>query len=368
MSRSNKDVGGYRGRRTVTDILRFVAIVLAVLVVLSVAGLVYLQRYLVYTDDGVKLELPPFLQSLRGENGDREPGSSASLPDPGNLSIDIEPSGSQSEPQPAEEPAGFVIALPVGDVLDGSAGEKVAQAGADALVLEMKDPSGKLAWLSGQAMAGRARANGAQSAADALKQWNEGEVYTIARVCCFRDDSAPYYHNSLALRRGNGNWKDELGLRWLSPAQDKNQAYLAGLCGELAAMGFDEIVLEQFYFPTQGSLDKITRGKSYDETQFAAQVEAFLAQAQAAVEPYGTKLSLWVERDTLSGAENVSGMTAQLAERYAYRVWVEEDGLLPAPRDLLEQAGVTGGADRLVAVTAARTENSPVVQAVLPEE
>ena len=67
MSRSNKDVGGYRGRRTVTDILRLIAIVLAVIVVLSVAGLIYLQRYLVYTDEGVKLELPPFLQSLRGE-------------------------------------------------------------------------------------------------------------------------------------------------------------------------------------------------------------------------------------------------------------------------------------------------------------
>ena len=44
MSRSNKDVGGFRGRRTVTDILRLIAIVLAVIVVLSVAGLIYLQR------------------------------------------------------------------------------------------------------------------------------------------------------------------------------------------------------------------------------------------------------------------------------------------------------------------------------------
>ena len=38
MGRSNKDVGGYRGRRTITDILRFIAIALAVAVVLAVAG------------------------------------------------------------------------------------------------------------------------------------------------------------------------------------------------------------------------------------------------------------------------------------------------------------------------------------------
>ena len=139
MSRSNKDVGGYRGRRTVTDILRLIAIVLAVIVVLSVAGLLYLQRYLVYTDEGPKLELPPFLQSLRGEYRAEEPGGSASLPDPGSLSIDIGPAGSQSEPQPQppEESAGFALALPVSDVLNGTAAEKLSQAGAEAVILEM---------------------------------------------------------------------------------------------------------------------------------------------------------------------------------------------------------------------------------------
>ena len=42
MSRSNRDVGGYRGRKTVTDILRMIAIALAVVVVLVLAGVVYL--------------------------------------------------------------------------------------------------------------------------------------------------------------------------------------------------------------------------------------------------------------------------------------------------------------------------------------
>ena len=36
MGRANKDVGGYRGRRTITDIVRFIAIALAVAVVLVV--------------------------------------------------------------------------------------------------------------------------------------------------------------------------------------------------------------------------------------------------------------------------------------------------------------------------------------------
>lgn len=367
MGRANRDVGGYRGRRTVTDILKLIAIILGVLVVLAVAGMLYLQRYLVYTDEGVKLELPPFLQSLRGEDSSETPGGSASLPDPGSVSVVVEPDGSGSEPvQPVEtERPTFVLALPVSDVAGGSAAAKLEEAGADQLVLAVKTQDGKLAWPSGQTAAERSHVNGSQQTADALRQWNQGEVYTIARVCCFRDDSAPYFNNAMALRQGNGNWRDELGLRWLSPANDRSQAYIAGLCGELAGLGFDEIVLEDFTFPTKGKVDRINRGESYDPARLTAEMEDFLAQVQRTVEPYGTKISLRVERDTLAGAETLSGVTPQLLEKYAARIWVEDDGLTPAPQDLLEQAGISGGADRLVLVTAAYSEDGSVTQAVL---
>lgn len=368
MGRGSRDVGGYRGRRTVTDILKLIAIILGILVVLSVAGMIYLQRYLVYTDEGVKLELPPFLQMLRGEDSSKEPGGSASLPDPGSISVVVRPDGSQSEPQQPsveKEPAVFALALPVSDVTAGSAAAKLEEAGAEQLILAVKSQDGSLAWLSARPEAARANVNGTQASTDALRQWNQGEVYTIARVCCFRDDSIPYFHNPMALRQGNGNWRDELGLRWLSPAQDKAQAYVAGLCGELAELGFDEIVLEQFSFPTRGKVERINRGESYDPAAFTAELEGFLSQVQAAVEPYGAKISLRVERDSLAGTETLSGITPQLLEKYAYRIWVEDDGLTPAAQDMLEQAGITGGPERLVALTAAYTEDSPVDQAVL---
>lgn len=366
MGSSNRDVGGYRGRRTVTDVLKMIAIVLVVLVVLAVAGVVYLQRYMVYTDEGVKLELPPFLQMLRGE---KEPA--ASVPEPGDLSIDIQPAGSVSQPQEPDpvEPTGFALTLPVSAVADGSAAGRLAEAGADMLILEMKDQEGQLAWLSGRVEASRSKVNGTQEITDALRQWNAGDVYTIARVCCFRDNTAPYYHNPLALRSGNGNWKDELGLRWLSPSDEKSQAYIVGLCGELAELGFDEIVLEHYAFPVQGKLDRISKGRPAGAEERTARVSALLTQVQQAAAPYGTKISLRVGRDTLTGGESDSGITAPLVEQYAGRVWMAEDGLLPAPLDLLEQAGITGGTDRLVVIAPAHTEGSQVVQAVpLPEQ
>lgn len=366
MGRSNREVGGYRGRRTITDILRFIAVVLAAAVVIVVAGLFFLQKYIVYTDDGPKLQLPPLFQQ------EEEPSGSGSLPDPGNLSIVEQPPGDQSQTQQPppevneEEFAGYALQISADQALSGWTPEP--DPAIKGLIVEMKDQMGMLAWSSGQRIAGQASVNGSQTAAEGLKAWNAGQEYTIARMHCFRDDTVPYYRNRLALRwAGNDwNWRDELGLRWTSPAQEEVRAYNAALCGELAAMGFDEIVLEEFYFPIGGNLDTIRRGESYNPAQFTVQLEDFLQQVQAAVEPYGTKISLRVGRDTLAGGESSSGVTPQLLEQYAYRLWVEKDGQQPDPAGLLEQAGITGGGERLVLIGSEAEKENSVFQAVLP--
>ena len=47
--------GSYRGRRSTTDVLKTVALILAVLVVLAVAGVWMAQKYIVYDDGGYHL-------------------------------------------------------------------------------------------------------------------------------------------------------------------------------------------------------------------------------------------------------------------------------------------------------------------------
>lgn len=361
MSRISKDVGGYRGRRTVTDILKFIAVALGVIVVLVLAGLFFAQRYIVYTDEGPKLELPPFLQVFR--RGEKEPGGSASLPDPSDVSVIIDPAGSQLEPEPdVPQEAGFALELPVEDVLNGTAAARLEEAGAEALILTVKEPSGQLVWYSDLFTADWAEVNAPKSNNDALRQWNEGEVYTIARVCCFRDDSVPYSMNKLALRRGNYNWRDELGLRWFSPALAESQEYIAGLCGELAALGFDEIVLEQFHFPIRGNVENIAQGERYDPARFTSTLESLLTQVQAALEPYDTKLSLRFEREALVEGYEISGVTVDLLDRFACRFWTDRDGWA-----VLSPAGVSDLQGRMVEVVAQAAEEREFFQAVLPE-
>ena len=57
---------GYRGRPGVRDALKIVAVLLALVALLGAAGLMLAQRYIVYTDDGVRLELPFFQREQGG--------------------------------------------------------------------------------------------------------------------------------------------------------------------------------------------------------------------------------------------------------------------------------------------------------------
>lgn len=356
--------GGYRGRRTLTDILKIIAVVLAVLVVLLTALLLAVQRFIVYTEDGIRVDLPFFQREE----------TPPSAPNRENISVLEEPAGSGEPADPVpEEPADpapeetgetmSALQLPLQAVLDGTAQQQLAQAGADALVLEMKNAQGALAWYSQQPLAQWDDVNGDQAVNEQLQQWNQGDVYTVARVCCFRDNAVPYHRNSVALRASYGNWRDELGLRWLDPSGDDAQAYVAGLCGELAQLGFDEIVLECCAFPTQGNLEALAWREGYDPSQAGEETAAFLEQVRAQTEPYDTRVSIRIQAGALSG-EDGSGLSPQLLEQQADRIWMDGE---PDPLPALTQAGITDPQDRLVEITASLEESSAQLRAVLEE-
>ena len=57
--------GSYRGRSRLRTVLKMIIVLLAVILVLAVAALLFLQRYMVFSADGVRFELP-FLQQDGG--------------------------------------------------------------------------------------------------------------------------------------------------------------------------------------------------------------------------------------------------------------------------------------------------------------
>lgn len=51
---------GYRGKSSAQDAARRLLVAVVVLLLLAAAGLVLAQRYIIYTDSGIRLELPFF--------------------------------------------------------------------------------------------------------------------------------------------------------------------------------------------------------------------------------------------------------------------------------------------------------------------
>lgn len=361
MRRSRSGYSGYRGRRTLHDILKWIAAVLAVLVVLLVAVLLFGQPFIVFTDGGPRVDLP----SLFG-------GGEAPPEQPGSISVVVDPEPSQPEEEPTVEeessPGMAAVELPVQSVLDGTAAAELEQAGANALVLRMKDQEGALAWASGQELAMSLELGAPAEVSEALRQWNAGSVYTVARVCCFRDNTVPYHRNSMALRASYGNWRDELGLRWLSPASPEAQDYLVQLCAELAELGFDEILLECCAFPDRGNLEAVSWGDMAEPAQREQTAEEFLTRVRQALEPYETQLSVQVDEAVLEdGGGAGSGLTPAVLERCADRLWLLSEATAEELAAKLSQAGITGGTQRLVLQTGALAGQSGTAQAVLEE-
>lgn len=347
-SRNNMDV--YRGRRTVHDVLKTIAAVLAVLVLLVLLGLFFGQEYIFYSEDGLRVELPFFSQDETREDP----------VDPDSLNMTEEDKSAQKPEEedtstPSAKSGRRILELPLDAILDGSAPQKLKEAGADGVVVTMKARSGQLSWQSQQALALNSKVNSTiEGINDKLKTWNQGDIYTVARVVCFPDDAVPYYNGSAAIRLGKGNWRDPQGSRWLDPTRAKARDYVAGLCGELAQLGFDEILLEETSCPlmTDVPLEGADR-----ETA----VETFLTQVMESVKGTNAVISICTTPEAITG-EN-GGLTLQTMERAAKKLWLPLTG--QDPETLLAGAAVKIGGDRLVDLVDQFQENRKLDQCIL---
>ena len=346
MAWKKPDLDTYRGRKTVTDILRIVAVVLLLLVLLAGGLLLFGRRYLVYQDGRVSLELPFF-------HRDR-PDMSQSEPDPGHVSSSGDRSGdvSQEEP-PAELPMGAVT-VSVEAVLNGTAEELARQAGADALVIDMKGDPGTLGWKSGEAIARNVRANSqTENVNETLAQFlKETQLYTVARLSCFKDGLVGADSGCVLRDSGGNRWKDSDGALWSTPENNAVRSYLARAAAELAAMGFDEVLLDSCGWPGGGDGAAVNGDPARDLERRTETVDKFLAETVQALEPYDAALAIRCSAATAAGQDGLTGLTPALLEQYADRLWI--DG---------STAGLGAGS---VAVVTRLSESRTEPQAILP--
>ncbi len=314
MARRKMDYSSYRGRKTFTDILRIIAVVLLILVVLGGGLLLFGQRYLVYRDGGVTLELPFFHR----EKGD------GSQPELGNISVVVRPSASSSEQgEDQSEPAVDAVAVTAEELLNGAAQEKAQRAGVSAIVVDMKMDSGALGWRSGEAIARNVRANSqTEQINERLTQClSETQLHTVARLSCFKDGLVGADSGCVLRDSGGNRWKDSDGALWTTPENNAVRSYLARAAAELAAMGFDEVMLDHCGWPGDAAGETVNGKPAGDLAQRQKTMEKFLAEVADDLQPYETELSVRCGEAEANGEDELTGLTAALLERYTDGLW-----------------------------------------------
>lgn len=325
MPRNTYGYDTYHGRSAGAKFLTGLIVVLLIVLALAVAAFFFLQRYMVYTDDGqARLELP-FFQQRAQETPAPAPTASQDV-------VII-----TTAPTPAPEPTPTVEVLPVTNALwllrahltEGSWRGELTKAGADAVLFNLKADDGTLGYVSALPEAIRLGSSAADGKLNtALTGLSETGVYTIARVSCFKDNTAPKMDNTLAIRtNSNYNWRDASDLRWMNVSSPAARQYVVDVIRELAAMGFDEILLENSGYPTAGILEYIKVGEAYDPDNLSAPVEEFYQAVTEALSGTGVRLSISTSAQVMTGEGDVSGQTAELLGKYADRIYV------PAPAE-----------------------------------
>ena len=205
--------------------------------------------------------------------------------------------------------------------LDQLADAQTLADGYDGVILPMKTADGALGYVSALPLAADAGASsGDPDRNEALRALNDTPgLYTVAQVSCLRDSALVREEPGLSLHRVSGSpWLDESRQGWLDPAQPQVQSYLIGLCRELAQLGFDEILLTDCGFPTQGDLDSLRAVEEKEET-----LETFCRQLQGALADTPVTLSVMGQRDSVT-ADPVSGQITALLATFG-RVWTQAE-------------------------------------------
>ena len=249
-----KDI--YRGRRKFRVPLTIGLSVLAILLVGTVAMFYFLQRFLVYDQTGVSLQLPFMASEAEEEPAEAEP-TPAFVPvevevvyeDPDFSELDL---GGWEALSPVK--AKFIPFSAAADEVKLEAAVSALSGDYTGVVLEVKDRSGQLAWASGCDMAVAYGTAGLMDYTETVAALHERGLTASAQLSCLADELIATRNWTVVLRDLAGNsYRDGDGAYWLDPYNRTVRDYIEALMTELAAMGFDEIILADLYHPVSDS-------------------------------------------------------------------------------------------------------------------
>jgi len=301
----------YRGRGAGWKIL--LAIVLVLIIVVA-ASVIYIQQYVVYSADGRRQIVLPW-QKEEEEVPPAENQGDSPLPE-----VDVvvqEP----EEPEPKETTA---YSLPVKALSQADWGENMPPEGYNAAAVRLKTSNGTIYFDSANAVSGAVEVSkdpGDTAAALNLITSQEG-LYTIASMSCLQDFKAA---NADVEGRGLKNtggyiFYDGNNSLWLDPAKPGAREYVCALAKEIAELGFDELLLTDFSYPTVGKINKINYNT---DVPLANNLDLLLTDLRTALESYDILLSVEIPETVITeGPDAVSGLDLSRLVNKVDRIYV----------------------------------------------
>lgn len=236
----------YRTRQTLRRSLSIAAAVIGIALAMFLCLILWLQRFVVYTDHGVILDF------------DRQNAGQAQLPQQSQVLPSVTIRYDESPfLEDLQQLSGYYI--PEEDLMKKTG--KDLQEIIDALeqlpegtpiMLDIKGYRGYFFYTT-QAGDHTSGLYDMDKMDQLLRYLAESDLYVIARMSSLRDFVAVYDNSSWGLTTTSGSLYSDQGDYgigyWLDPGSNTVQNYLIDILGELKAKGFDEVILQNFCYP-----------------------------------------------------------------------------------------------------------------------
>ncbi len=303
--RGTRGYSSYKGKKLGLKIALAV-----VLMAILAAALLFLrfQDNIVFDEHGAHFEFP-----------DNNSGEDASAPedteeneDPNaGLVVDI------------QKPTNTIAVIRAVSVSSLTGGDALASAGNTAFAYTVMGEDGKIAYSSSVAGAISAGASGTDtSTVDKIAAMKASGLYAAARISCFRDDAYEKYDTAAAIKNvDNKVWHDGKIKAWLSPYSADARSYITAIAVECAQAGYNEIILDNSFFPTYGRTERLNfAGETETKTKA---INAFLTELGAALKQYDVRLAISVPSDyVINGSDAAAGFDIKTLPDCVERLYV----------------------------------------------
>jgi len=243
---ATRGYSSYHGRARKAKILTAVVLIA---VIVTAVGYLVAQNYIVYDDNGkAVLSLPH-----RTANDDKAPKVT-----PEDVTLEI------AEPEEKLLP---VAALHATQLVNGAlkwAPTDVLAGADECMIIEVKRINGGITYTTQAEVPQEVFVEQGDTLSNLKALLADGR-YTVAKMSALCDSYfVRTYHDAAFLLENGSYWYDAGSWTWLNPSDARVAHYLTGLCKDYAALGFDEIMLDYFSYPTTGWLHAIALDESVD--------------------------------------------------------------------------------------------------------